>query len=144
MVFEHNLIAEPARQPIWPWLLLVAAVLLPVDVALRRLVLTREDWQRAWAATGGRVWARMERRPTADSRRPQTERVARLFAAKERAGRPTADGRPPTADDQSPAADEGRPGASGMERPPIGEEPASGEELASRLLERKRRRHTKE
>ena len=45
-VFAHDLAAAPAAQPIWPWLTLAAALLLPLDVAVRRLALTRRDWER--------------------------------------------------------------------------------------------------
>ncbi|MAU10034.1 MAG: hypothetical protein CL607_09455 [Anaerolineaceae bacterium] len=39
-----------AALPLWPWLLLLAAFLLPVDIAVRRLIITRSDVQRfrAW------------------------------------------------------------------------------------------------
>jgi hypothetical protein len=156
-VFEHNLTAEPARQPIWPWLLLAAVVLLPVDVALRRLVLTREDWRRAWAALGGRVLGWTERRPAASGGRPEPEQMARLFAAKERVAerRPADDGRPAADDGGRPEASEivEQPGGSSqtasgsveLEDPAAGETaeaPQSGSELASRLLERKRRRQS--
>lgn len=143
VVFEHNLTAEPTRQPIWPWLLLVAVVLLPVDVALRRLVLTREDWERVMRPTTA------DGRPTtADGGRPRTERVGRLFAAKERAAerRPTADGRPTTVDSEQPVVSEvveERPRGEAVTREETAEGTPDGEELASRLLERKRRRQTK-
>src|SRR5690606_28649168 len=42
-VFAHTLRSERASQPVWPWLLLFAAALLPFDIAVRRLVLTRSD-----------------------------------------------------------------------------------------------------
>ena len=45
-VFAHDIEAAPAAQPIWPWLTLAAALLLPLDVAVRRLALTRRDWER--------------------------------------------------------------------------------------------------
>ena len=45
-VFDRNLDAAPAAQPIWPWLTLAAVLLLPLDVAARRLTLTRRDWKR--------------------------------------------------------------------------------------------------
>ena len=79
LVFEHSLEAERIRRPIWPWLLLAAVVLLPLDIAMRRLVITRRDWQRAWAATFGR-W---QRTPVEVVER--TEQVSRLFEAKQRA-----------------------------------------------------------
>lgn len=79
-VFEHNLPSESATRPIWPWLTLLAVVLLPVDVAVRRLVVSRSDLERAWAAIAGRWRLRRAEAPA----RP--ERVARLFQAKQRAG----------------------------------------------------------
>jgi hypothetical protein len=51
-VFKHDLKAEHASQPIAPLLLLIAALLLPFDIAVRRLILTRHDvgLLREWAA----------------------------------------------------------------------------------------------
>jgi uncharacterized membrane protein len=93
LVFDHNLAAEPAAQPIWPWLTLLAILLLPFDIAARRLVLTRRDWGRAWAAATGRV-----RRRSA-SARERTAAMSSLMQAKERA---TADRRSPATGNQSP------------------------------------------
>jgi hypothetical protein len=42
-VFTHNLKATSASQPIAPWLLLIAALLLPFDIAVRRLIITKHD-----------------------------------------------------------------------------------------------------
>jgi hypothetical protein len=42
-VFKHDLKAAHASQPIAPWLLLIAALLLPFDIAVRRLILTKHD-----------------------------------------------------------------------------------------------------
>jgi Mg-chelatase subunit ChlD len=42
-VFTHDLKATRASQPIAPLLLLIAAVLLPFDVAVRRLIITKTD-----------------------------------------------------------------------------------------------------
>ncbi len=77
-VFDHNLPSDVTRRPIWPWLTLAAVILLPFDIALRRLVITRRDWERAWAATFGRL------RPAAPIP-AQSEQVSRLFEAKRRA-----------------------------------------------------------
>jgi hypothetical protein len=43
-----------AAQPLWPWLLLIAIVLLPFDIAVRRLIITHSDLQRfgAWMNRG--------------------------------------------------------------------------------------------
>ena len=61
-VFEHDLRAEEATQPLRQGLVLAALLLLPLDIALRRLVFTREDWlalrERLFpqhAATGARA-----------------------------------------------------------------------------------------
>ena len=73
-------IAQPATraQPIWPALLLIAALLFPLDVAARRLRLTREDAQRLWA------WAHapFDRRRIVPTR-PRA--LGTLFAARDRA-----------------------------------------------------------
>jgi len=42
-IFKHNLKAAHASQPIAPWLLLIAALLLPFDIAVRRLIITKHD-----------------------------------------------------------------------------------------------------
>jgi len=115
VVFDHNLDAAPAGQPIWPWLTLAAALLLPLDIAARRLQLTRRDW--------GRVWSRL----TADRPRPtaapeRAEGMSALLEAKERA----AVGRfgkspPPTTSAESASSD-----AAG-ERPVTNAESASSD-----------------
>ncbi len=49
-VFEHTLEAGASRTPLAPILLLIALLLLPVDIGVRRLVITRSDLARlrAW------------------------------------------------------------------------------------------------
>jgi Ca-activated chloride channel family protein len=42
-VFTHDLKATRASQPIAPWLLLIATLLLPFDIAVRRLIITKHD-----------------------------------------------------------------------------------------------------
>ncbi|MBP8000022.1 MAG: VWA domain-containing protein [Chloroflexi bacterium] len=81
--FEHNLPSEATTRPIWHWLTLLAVILLPMDIALRRLVVTRTDMQRAWAATGGRVLHRLFPSPIVDPER--AEQMSSLFEAKARA-----------------------------------------------------------
>jgi hypothetical protein len=80
--FAHNLGARPATTPIWPWLLLAALLLLPVDVAVRRLIVTRRELARAWEAISGRATAVAE---------GPSERLTSLMGAKER-GRRRAEG----------------------------------------------------
>ena len=147
--FAHTLTGEPTTRPIWSWLTLLAVILLPVDVALRRLALSRRDLARAWAATSGR-W----RQPAAVPER--SEQVARLFEAKERAGTARSDtgqaGEPaqPAVVREESAAPAGV--AETITRPatepsPARKEPtapAAGESLASRLLERRRQQQEEE
>ncbi|MDD2921909.1 MAG: VWA domain-containing protein [Anaerolineales bacterium] len=78
-VFSHNLKAARASQPVAPILLLVAALLFPFDIAVRRLIITRYDVLRLreWAAQ------KLSSRPAA----PQTAnpRMESLKQAKTRA-----------------------------------------------------------
>jgi Mg-chelatase subunit ChlD len=80
-LFKHDLTA-PARgaRPIWPWLLGLAALLLPFDIAVRRLVVTRYDLQRAWH----KAWAWLaERAPQLTPKpTPRTEQLSALFQVK--------------------------------------------------------------
>ncbi len=160
-VFDHNLDAAPAAQPIWPWLTLAAALLLPFDVAARRLALTRRDVARAW----GRVTSDERRATSGEKREPErSEEMERLLGAKERAdgGRfakspaPTPEergvaggerpagqvGGPTTSDERPTADDKGRttndqPGAP-VHRPDRAPEPTEEEEsLAARLRKRR-------
>jgi hypothetical protein len=39
----HDIVSQPLALPLWPWLLLTAALLFPVDVAVRRLTVSRSD-----------------------------------------------------------------------------------------------------
>lgn len=78
-VFAHNLVAQRAFTPVWPWLLLVALLLLPVDIAVRRLIITRSDIQRARAF----VFRERVEAPT--------ERLSTLMEAKERGRQRTAE-----------------------------------------------------
>jgi uncharacterized membrane protein len=145
-IFAHNLSISNATQPIWPWLLLAVVVLLPFDIAVRRLVITRSDLARAWG------YLRLGRkRRTVEEQPVRTSRVGRLFEAKERAqttGAPRASRRAPE-DVTQPAQPTAsvraqdapsRP-ASPAEQPKKAEAPAEST-LASRLLASKRSRET--
>jgi hypothetical protein len=79
--FAHDIFTGGAREPLWPYLLLAAVLLWPVDIAARRLVVGREDWARAGAFVD-RVRPRLPARPA----RPRTATAASpLLAAKQRA-----------------------------------------------------------
>jgi uncharacterized membrane protein len=81
-VFERAPQVQSSSRPVWNWLTLLALLLLPLDIGLRRLVITRQDVARARAALFGRL------RPAAAPSPAQTEQVSRLFAAKQRAATP--------------------------------------------------------
>ena len=81
--FLHNLNSTRASQPIWQWLLLIAVLLFPFDIAVRRLIITRQDMLRAreW------IFKRLDFRQNATSLQvPQSSpRMQTLLKAKERA-----------------------------------------------------------
>lgn len=145
-VFEHNISGESVSRPIWPWLALAAVLLLPIDIAVRRLVITQRDWQRAWAASFGRLFPQPAPIPA------QTEQVSRLFQAKERAA-----ARPQTTPDNPPPANIPDPPAAAPSSshtlpttpptapsPPVSTEkegaPSQSGSLASQLLRKKQQR----
>ncbi len=77
-VFVHNLDFDRARQPLWPFLLLLATTLLPFDIAVRRLVITRSDLVRL----RNYLLPGRSQQPDISSRQAQ---VNSLFQAKQRA-----------------------------------------------------------
>ena len=105
--------------PLWPALLLTAALLFPADVGVRRLRLTRADWQRL--GEWGRERLRRARRPAGGRLEP--ELLSDLFRARERARRRQARAERPavTAETWRPAAGE-RPGEGAQAPPPSAEE----------------------
>ena len=142
--FDHTLSSERTTRPIWPWLTFLAVVLLPLDVAVRRLALTRRDLERVWAATFGRLAGGA---PQATPQR--SEQVARLFEAKQRAGARTTTEEPTTeAPTPPPAPARGESSPPSTPRPTPATEPrrdqptptterSSSRSLASRLLEKR-------
>jgi len=79
-VFKHDISAGMATQPVWPWLLTLAALLLPLDVAIRRLVISPAEMK-----TGlERVLAKLK--PGGETSVPaRSGRMSALLQAKERA-----------------------------------------------------------
>jgi hypothetical protein len=77
--WEHDLGTTTAATDLVPWLLLLALLLWPLDVAVRRVSLQRGDFglARAWAGGRWRAWRGPARR---------TQQVGEMLAAKERAG----------------------------------------------------------
>ncbi len=126
-VFAHTLHGEGVARDLWPYLLALATLLLPLDVGVRRLALGRRDMVRTWERVKARLGHR--RSPPAEPPSP----VDRLFRAKERAGqqrRPAAGPPvppPPPSPTPSPPA------------PPTEPPPSEEGTLAERLLRRRRR-----
>jgi uncharacterized membrane protein len=143
-VFDHTLPVETATRPIWPWLTLIAIALFPVDIAVRRLVITQRDWQRAWAATFGRLRPQPVAAPA-----QRTEQVSRLFQAKQRVrdGRSLSESEatnvPPPIQRQdavkteTPSRPEQQPNLPTPRKAPTSTVPSTSSSLASRLLEKK-------
>lgn len=140
-VFNHNLPSEPATRPIWSWLTLAAVLLLPFDIAVRRLVITRQDMARLYAATLGRWQPAPAPAPT-----ERTEQVSRLFQAKRRAATPTAPQNEPEPESAPPPiqrqdAAKQPPPANPPAQPSTPQKPKptpSEGSLASRLLKKKK------
>ncbi|MEJ2150089.1 MAG: VWA domain-containing protein [Chloroflexota bacterium] len=141
--FAHNLRADRVSQPVWRWLLLAAVLLLPFDIAVRRLIITREDLSRllAWLRPG------KARRPAPVE--SGASRVGALLAVKERAGLPSASYEPPSeggSADEAVAAPRPEPVSDApvverREKPEARpQEEDSEEPTAARLLARKRAR----
>ena len=124
-VFTHDMGERQAATDIWQSLILLALLLLPFDIALRRLIITRGDMQRlrAYFARRGRQEARsgqMQALFTARGRsRQSTDYGARVTLRR-------------TPDDSEPAAP--------STPTPAPSRPAAPENLGARLLRGKRQR----
>jgi uncharacterized membrane protein len=151
VIFRHDLPA-PARatRPAWPALLTLAVLLLPLDIAVRRLVVTRYDVQRAWARF--RAWLAQHTLQPATVPPQRVEQLSSLFKAKDRAGvsppketrkdeepkvPPPIVTRPVSPETQEPPA----PVAASRSREPAPTAPAS---TSAALLAKKRAREKKE
>jgi hypothetical protein len=77
--WRHDLGTTTAATDMLPWLLLLALLLWPLDVAIRRVSVSRGDLAlaRAWTGSRWRSWRGPARRP---------EQVGEMLAAKGRAG----------------------------------------------------------
>ncbi len=129
--FVHDLQSVAGAREIWWPLLLAAALLFPLDVAVRRLVITRSDLRRA------RVWV-INRLPGRKAEGGVSGPVVLgdLFRARERARRRTdarAGRKPPAPSDPVP----GENPPAGEDAPPPAEPPA---DTLARLREAKKRR----
>lgn len=160
---EHNLPAARNTTDLWPLLLLLAILLLPFDIGVRRVALSRGDLARGWEEVRERLGWRARATPLAAAPGAGTPQLAALFEAKER-GRERLDpsGDPGPAPMQAPALDvsgdlqlEGRAGrytstapvVSTPSMPPISTahpampEEESSEGMAARLRKSREQRH---
>jgi len=87
-VFDHGLDTQTASAPLFPFLLLLAALLLPFDIAVRRLVITRTDIARL------RAWLSRER--INEAVEEQQTRLSALRQARDRAREQTESDEAPT------------------------------------------------
>jgi len=145
-VFEHDLPVNQASRPMWPWLIGLAVFLFPVDIAIRRLIITRHDLEIAWAATLGKLW------PIKGSIVERSEQVSRLFEAKLRAGTTEPDLRDPPSSASRPiqafdTADQAHetseaPPEIPQHEPPDENATEAATSLATRLLEARRQQQS--
>jgi hypothetical protein len=124
--FVHNLPSRAGFTPAWPLLLLIAALLLPIDIAVRRLLITRTDLQRARAAVSGRGRASQ----ATESRMSQLRQAKQRAEAQQRTGdipaAPAPGGQP-------------APPASAPARPSVPAPRSGSGSTASELLKRRKR-----
>jgi hypothetical protein len=84
-IWRHDRHTHNAPQDLWPLLILTGALLLPVDIGVRRLMVSRSEWREMasvmYGSTLGKVFGR---RSTAGERE---EGSSRLLGAKQRAAR---------------------------------------------------------
>jgi Mg-chelatase subunit ChlD len=150
--FLHNLPAADFAREIWRPFLLLAALLFPLDVAIRRVMFSQEDYRKA------RVWLR-ERLPgragRAIGQQPRTvgqRTLGQLFQARERARQRRSETPAPAADNltenippREPAPGGSAPeGAAPREKRPARRPSGSAGDSLSRLREAKKRARREE
>ena len=128
-VWRHDIAADAFPTPIWPWLLLLAILLVPLDIGVRRVALSRGDLARARAWVARRVGLG----------RPAPEPVtvlAELRVARQRRNRLSQRPGEAPASPTAPAAIAAPPApAAEAQSPPNA---PAGETLAERLARRRR------
>jgi Mg-chelatase subunit ChlD len=150
-VWRHDIPASAFPTPIWPWLLVLALLLVPVDIGIRRVALARSDLARAreWIKRGLGLRAPVpealpglaELRAAKERTGARTERrrVSPASAAPPPAESITGAAEPVTRPSQPAVAPEAERSDARFEPPPSGAEPtAAGESLAERLSRRRR------
>ena len=131
-VWNHDIPADAFPTPIWPWLLLLAMILVPIDVGVRRVALTRADAGRA------RSW--LARRIGLGGVQPEpVAGLSELRAARQRSERRAERVAAPVATPVAPApAPERAAAPRGAAGGPAAEPVVEGETLAERLARRRR------
>lgn len=76
--FDRTMVVQGALAPLTPLLMLIALLMLPLDIAVRRLIITQSDLQRLRAYIGGKLY-----RP--QSLGTPTERLGSLLEVRDRA-----------------------------------------------------------
>lgn len=146
--FAHTLNQRTASTPVWPYLMLLAALLFPFDIAMRRLIITQSDMARI----GAWLRARLPERAATPAMQMPSARISALKDAKTRAATstqasPSLEPIQPTTPGASLTGPEVAPLPTPLPRPsqpaPSPADPlkpgAPGEKkLASKLLEKKR------
>ena len=136
-VFAHDLGAEMAATDIWQRLILLALLLLPLDIAVRRLIITRSDLLRlrAWLMGAGADEARSQRMQALFQARGRSRTTTRYGdGSVPRRLRPRDDPPPPTPSSPPPV----RPSA--RREPEFMEPPPDVRNLGGDLLASRRRR----
>jgi hypothetical protein len=145
-VWRHDIEASAFPTPIWPWLLLLAILLVPLDVGVRRVALSRADVRRA------REW--VVRRVGLGAAEPEAvPGLAELRAARDRSARRSDRVASPAASTAAPrpessATGVAAPAPAARQPAPVAQpttpvsppqpEPGTGETLAERLARRRR------
>jgi uncharacterized membrane protein len=92
--FEHNIEEVKSTTDMWPLLVLMAVLLLPFDIGVRRVSVSKLDIVNAWDEMKKRLgW---QPRPRTVPATASTPEMAALFGAKERVRRTTDERRPRT------------------------------------------------
>jgi uncharacterized membrane protein len=131
-VWSHDIPAAAFPTPIWPWLLLLAMILVPIDVGVRRVALTRGDFSRARAWVARRVGLA---RPIPEATPGLAELRAARGRSQRRADRSVRPG--PEARSEPAPSSAATPAAPSAAEPTADESPGS-ETLAERLARRRR------
>ena len=143
-IWRHDIAASSFPTPIWPLLLLLAMALVPVDVGVRRVAVSRSDFARARAWVARRLGLG---RPTPE----EVPGLATLRAARDRTARrsertavasaplPSQPARTAARADATPPVQEAAPASAGA-APAVSAPAGTTETLAERLARQRRRR----